>query len=222
MPPKIDMVGKRFGRLVIIKEADYYIRNRPAWVCRCDCGSIATLPGAAVRFGNTRSCGCLHDEIRRSLTYKHGGRRRDRQHPLYNTWQHMRQRCHDPKSPSYQWYGAKGITVCDRWMSFECFLEDMEESFFEHVQEYGKSNTSLDRKENDKGYSPDNCRWATWTEQSNNTSNNINLTFNGKTQSVAKWSRELNINYQTLIMRVTRGWDVARVLTVPVRKVSCE
>lgn len=117
----------------------------------------------------------------------------------YNSWNNMKRRCLTRKE-----YVDKGITVCDRWNSFENFLADMGER---------PEGTTLERKENDKGYSPENCIWATAHDQTRNRDSNVELTFNGKTQVVTDWATELGIPKGTLYMRVRRGWSVERTLS---------
>ena len=120
----------------------------------------------------------------------------------------MKTRCNNPKSPSYFRYGGRGIKVCERWNDFSLFLLDMGDP---------PPGKSLDRKKNHLGYSPDNCRWATGSEQANNTRRNVMIEWNGKRQSLTQWSRELGINYETLKRRRKNGWSVEKMFTAPIR-----
>lgn len=126
----------------------------------------------------------------------------------------MIKRCHNPKDYGYYKYGARGITVCDRWRnSFSNFLEDIG---FAPTKKH-----SIDRINNDGNYEPDNCRWATSVEQARNKRITHSITFNNKTQSITDWARELNINHQTLSARITRyKWSIERALTEPIRKIK--
>ena len=119
----------------------------------------------------------------------------------YVIWKSMKQRCYDPKINRYAFYGGAGITVCERWHIFENFLADMGEPPSE--------KHTLDRKNNLLGYSPENCRWATKAEQANNRSNNKLITFNGKTQSMSQWAKELGISYKKLKQRI-RSVDLGK------------
>ena len=159
MTAALDLTGQRFGRLVAQAVAETSGRKRH-WVCLCDCGNEVTVRTSALTEGNTKSCGCLRDE----LMSKTGQRNRTHglSHTLeYQSWRAMIARCTDPNNNKYYAYGAVGIRVCERWLnSFEAFLEDM-----------GKRPTpdhSIDRINNDGDYEPDNCRWATRSEQNKN------------------------------------------------------
>lgn len=121
----------------------------------------------------------------------------------------MKQRCYNQKSPEYKWYGGKGIAVCDEW------LHDFKAFYNWAITNGYADDLTIDRKDNSKGYSPDNCRWATNKEQHNNQSNNVKITYNNKTQTLKQWSEELNVNYSTLRMRIERGWSIERALGTP-------
>lgn len=128
--------------------------------------------------------------------------------PEYNIWRQMRQRCNNPTAYYYKWYGARGITVCERWdSSFETFLEDM-----------GTKPTpkhTLDRVNNDEGYSPENCAWKTRKEQAQNRRPSKPFTtYNGKSQSLKDWAKELGVRPGLLYERRNRGWSIERVLTI--------
>lgn len=138
----------------------------------------------------------------------HGHNAGKKKTPTLQTWASMRARCTNPKKSDYQYYGGRGITVCDRWQSFENFLADMGEK---------PPGTSLDRIDNSGNYEPSNCRWATRAEQMRNTRQTRMLTLNGKTQCVVDWERELGFKPVTITMRLRRGWSVEKALTMPLR-----
>ncbi len=154
MPKKVDIRGQRFGRLVALSPAP----NKGAftqWNCRCDCGNEIVTYTNGLRSGHAKSCGCLQPETaaKTNLIHGQGGT------PTYFSWQAMIGRCTNPKHIAYPWYGARGITVCKRWRTFANFLADMGER---------PKGTTLDRKDNEKGYEPGNCRWATRIQQDAN------------------------------------------------------
>lgn len=156
-----DLTGQRFGRLVVIKRESNYNKNRSArWLCVCDCGNQTIVRSGSLFNGGTKSCGCLRSDNFRELGYARKKEHRDSRQ--YNIWRSMRQRCHNPKNSRYRDYGGRGITVCDEWLNnFEAFYE------WSIANGY-REDLSIDRIDNDKGYSPDNCRWTTMKEQRNN------------------------------------------------------
>ncbi len=123
---------------------------------------------------------------------------------LRNTWHKMMRRCINPKDPSFKWYGGRGISVCPEWQTFEQFAKDMGPS--------PTQNHSLDRIDSNKGYCPENCRWATQLEQQNNRTNNQIITFNGETHTLSEWSRKTGILVSRLYERVRRGNPPEKVL----------
>lgn len=131
-------------------------------------------------------------------------------HPTYRVWTDMKRRCVNPKHKAYPRYGARGISVCERWLNdFAAFVADMGEK---------PEGMTLDRIDNAGPYSPENCRWATWREQNNNRRSTRKLEWDGRTQSLRQWSRELGINHVTLRRRLEHGWTVERALTTPVNQ----
>lgn len=149
----LDITGQTFGHLTVTGRSEQTSPAGALWECVCLCGGKTTTTGTKLRSGYTRSCGCLKRDVCIELRTTHGLANKT---PTYRTWKEMRQRCLNPKSDKFQWYGGRGISICSQWESFEQFLADMGERPPRHT---------LDRIENDGNYEPSNCRWATQVEQ---------------------------------------------------------
>jgi hypothetical protein len=142
---------------------------------------------------------------------KHGHARVGQHSPEYRTWRGMVKRCHSKNDMRYPDYGGRGVVVCTRWRNnFEAFLSD--------VGKKPATSFSIDRINNEKGYSPANCRWASRTEQARNKRSNRRLRFNGETLTAVEWAERLGFNYWTLVDRLDEGWSVKAALTTPVRQ----
>lgn len=204
-PLFIDITRKTFGRLTVLGFAGQDKSKHKHWFCKCECGNLIKLQGGSLKCGDTISCGCFQTEKvsthRHSINYDKS--------PTYITWDSMIQRCQNPNNTYFEYYGGRGIKVCDRWESFENFLEDMGER---------PNGKTLDRyPDKDGDYCPPNCRWATRKEQANNRRSNRWLAFNGKKMTVSQWADELKMNPLTLRNRLNNCWSVEKALTTPVR-----
>lgn len=204
----IDLIGQVFGYLTVIHRMEPSSRQFKdvAWLCVCFCGKQKIALGSRLRNGDTRSCGCLKRESISQVKFIHGLSNT----PEYEAWNEMRRRCERRTSISFRNYGARGITVCDRWCnSFEKFLADM-------GPRPGKGY-SLDRIDNTKNYSPENCRWATKQEQNRNKRTNVLITYNGETKTLIEWAEITHLPYYVLRYRIAKLWSVERTLTQPVK-----
>lgn len=182
-----DLIGQRFGRLAVIEYAGSRTGGGAIWRCLCDCGIEVECQSANLVNGRTKSCGCYAKDHPANLRH---GKSRTRVH---NIWNGMRQRCNNPNSVAYKDYGARGIAICERWCVFDNFLADMGEP---------PDGMTLDRKDNDGPYSPDNCRWATDQQQKRNTRHSITVSWRGETRTLPEWADTTGIPRQTLWHRL--------------------
>lgn len=202
MPRLIDLTGQRFGRLVVVERVENSADGRARWLCRCDCGQSKTVLGEHLKKGRTKSCGCAKSESSSKRFKKHGGRNSK----LYRIWSNMKDRCNNPDCKVYSDYGGRGIKVCKEWIDdFSAFQK------WALANGY-KEGLTIDRKDNDKGYSPDNCRWTDRKIQGNNKRNCRYITYKGQRKTVAEWSEITGIPHETLLYRLNHGWETERIL----------
>ena len=186
-----DLVGKRYGRLVVISRADNNCHGDVMWKCRCDCGNFAVVRANSLRSGKTKSCGCLQKNVVANMKRTHGLSNTR----LFRIWQAMKQRCYNEKKNYYELYGGKGISVCDEWKAD--FL-----SFYNWSMANGYDDSkSIDRIDSAKNYSPDNCRWASPSVQSSNKRDNNIVFYHGMSDTFTGMCRTLNVNRSTIQKR---------------------
>lgn len=188
-----DISGEIFGRLTVLRFLGS-VNKRAVWECACACGNTVKVPGTALRSGNTASCGCIGREKTAKRNATHGFTRGEHR-AMYAAWNTTKQRCTNPNNRDWRYYGGRGITLCERWHSFENFFADMGAK----PQGY-----TLERIDNDKGYYPENCRWATRKEQANNQRRSLRITYREMTKTLAEWSELTGIRYHTLKARLQR------------------
>lgn len=203
-----NLTGQRFGNLVAISRADNDPSGKTRWLCRCDCGEEKVILSTNLVRGLTRSCGCFNKSTVSERMRKHmlSG------HRLYKIWTDMKKRCSNPSCKSFDNYGGRGIKVCLAWENhFQLFYT------WSLLNGY-RDDLSLDRIDVNGDYHPDNCRWVDRVTQANNCRTNHYLTFDGRTQSVAQWARELGVSDSLLRQRLLKlGWSVEKTLSTPVR-----
>lgn len=197
--------GYIFGKLKVLRFS--HSDNTYAYFeCVCECGEITVVTGQRLRSGNTTSCGCKRKLSIKKIRTTHGLSKTEE----YDIWTHMKMRCMNPKDKKYKDYGGRGIKVCDRWSGKNGF-----ENFFSDMGNKPTRGHSIDRKDNNGDYEPDNCRWATAKEQCNNTRRNVILEYNGEKHNIEQWAKKIGINPATIWSRLDKGWDIKSSLFDP-------
>ena len=198
----VDLTGQTFGRLTVIRRQENTKAWKTRWECLCECGKTIIIQGGNLKNGHTQSCGCLRIEA----AYTHGlcGS------PEYRTWDHMIQRCTNPKTTHFSDYGGRGITVAPEWMaSFP--------AFYEHIGPKPTAKHTIDRINNNLGYFPGNVRWATQKEQLKNIRRNHNITYAGETMTITEWATRLGMAESTLYGRIViHNWPIEKAFNKPV------
>lgn len=207
----IDLTGKKFGKLTVIKRVGSDKYKNAIWLCRCDCGKETVKITSRLKSGYTKSCGCLTVQklLERNTKHNQANTR------LYKIYKGLLQRCYITSNPAYKNYGGRGIRICDEWVDKKSgFI-----NFYNWAISNGyKGNLSIDRINNNGNYEPNNCRWATRKQQSNNRRNSHYITYNGETHTLKEWTEILNISYSMLSHRIQRNWDLEKALFFPTRK----
>lgn len=195
--------GQRFGRWLVLEAS-----AGAKVVCRCDCGTERSVLKNSLKQGRSRSCGCIAVEINAARARKHGCGASDKK--LLDVYHSMLARCNKPTHAAYKNYGGRGIQVCERWLSSPlAFFADMAPR---------PDGAHLDRINNDKGYSPDNCRWATPQQNKRNRRITTYLTCNGETLSTSDWADRSGISARQILDRVRAGWSAEKAIFTPVTK----
>ncbi len=187
-------INQRFDRLVVIGKAGVDKGRHVLWECKCDCGNTIAVTGNNLRSGNTKSCGCMARESLTNRNTKHG----ESKTRLYRIWSGIHTRCKNCNRSDSKSYALRGITVCDEWGSYEGFKK--------WAMSNGYNNMlSIDRIDNDKGYSPENCRRVTQKQQCNNRRSNIIVEYRGEKITLAEYADIVGLPYQTVYRSWTRG-----------------
>lgn len=208
---RVDITGQRFGRLVAVEPVSKARDGQYIWRCRCDCGRTKDVILGDLKFGSVQSCGCFASESR-SRILKEWHKRNPHNHAthgksntrLFTIWTQMRARCRDNRRKDYN---GRGITVCKEWdSSFEAFRDWAFNNGY-------SDDLSIDRIDNNGNYEPENCRWADRITQCNNRRSSRMVTYQGRTQTLAQWCRELDLSYNAISLRINqRGWSEEEAL----------
>lgn len=195
MPIRMNKTGYRYGRLLVTR-ISHVINGVAHWHVQCDCGKDKIVLGSNLRAGKTKSCGTCN--YPRHIT--HGMTKTS----IYKRWSEMKRRCLNPKVQSYKYYGGRGIKVCKRWMKFENFYKDMGSI---------PEGYTIERINNDGNYEPDNCKWATFKEQHNNSRHNVILKYKGISMTMVQWAEKLGISRACLWDRIHRNLPLEAIFS---------
>ncbi len=193
-----------FGRLIKPSVGVRAHKQRYMWHCLCVCGKTVIVEIGKLKTGSTTSCGCVNLALRKSGTnLKHGQKRVGKTNPTYNRWAAMINRCTNPNDAGYKNYGGRGITVHPDWLKFENFWRDMGDA---------PAGMSIERKKNDEGYNPGNCKWATWKEQCNNRRSSRLITHAGSTKTLSTWAGLLGVESWRLNYQLRKGHTMSDLI----------
>ena len=211
----IDLKGQKFYRLTVLERAEtrtYKSGGKAVmWKCRCDCGNITIVNGNSLRRGLTKSCGCWNlENLKTNNPNKKHGESYTR---LYKIWEGMHKRCEKEHTKGYQRYGGRGIKVCEEWANYETFRDWALNNGY-------SDELSIDRKDVDGNYCPENCTWSTNKEQANNRRTSKYLTYKGETHTIAEWAEIMNIPYGRIQSRLYLGWDTNDIFETPKLKAN--
>jgi len=196
-----DQIGMVYGRLTIVSEVEK-LKGKRYFLCECQCGNIGIHRFEDIRAGKIVSCGCFNKE----KGFKHGlsGTR------IYNTWKSMVARCNVPTCDSFEWYGGRGIKVCSEWLDVSVFHEWATNNGY-------TDGLTIERKNVNGDYCPENCTWIPLQEQASNTRRSRIITYRGETMILKQWADHLNIKRATLSNRFHLGWSIEKAFETPLR-----
>lgn len=215
MPAFVDLTGKQFGRLRVLRRGPAHRTSgghaAVVWACRCDCGAEHLVKAGNLRTGSVQSCGCMRDELLAQRSRTHGHTISGRSSAEFRAWSGMKRRCLRPQSKDWPNYGGRGIKVCDRWVdSFAAFLADMGSR--------PSPSHSIERLDVNGNYEPGNCVWATAKEQQRNRRDNVRLHAFGDERCVAEWAEKAAPADATIRGRLKLGWEPENAISKPVAR----
>ena len=215
MTKRIEMEGRKFGELTVVRVAGKAKNNVLLYECLCSCGKVAVVRASNLRSGNTKSCGHLFKEKVRTMHVTHGGSKER----LHGVWNSIKGRCYNPNCEAYKNYGGRGIKMCEEWKSnYESFKKFAIEKGYNENSKRGEY--TIERIDVNGNYEPDNCILIPIEKQFCNKTNNHVLTFKNETKTVSEFARDYNIQKDTLLERLKAGWSVEDALLTPVRKMN--
>lgn len=201
----LNLVGEKYWNMTVLEFVGMNEKGRSLWLCKCDCGNTKVVVGTELKRGKVKSCGCMSRRI--------NGLYKSR---IYEIHHMMMCRCYTESTTRYEYYGGRGITVCDEWLGEHGF-----ENFYDWSMSNGYTDDlTIDRIDNDKGYSPDNCRWVDRFIQMNNQRGNRIIEHNGRKQTLTMWAREYGLKPRIVSSRLKYGWNFEDALNIPVGEVG--
>lgn len=198
----VRLSGKRFGSLIVLSRAGR-LKRYITWLCRCDCGAEREVSGHNLRRGRTKNCGGGSHKVERppSITAQYKSE--------YQSWTNMRARCLDPKNKKYPIYGARGITICERWAEFKNFMLDMGRK--------ADPKFTIEREDVNGNYEPTNCKWISRKDQGRNKRTSVFVTYKGKKMLLIDLVEELGLSRGNVYQRLKMGWTLAQAIALPLR-----
>lgn len=191
-----DLTGKKYGRLTVIEPKGRNSNNIMVWKCLCECGNLHEATTSNLNSGSTSSCGCYKSEYVAKKNYKHG----DSNTRLHSIWRGIKDRCYNKNDKAFPDYGDRGIKMCDDWLDYNSFKDwALLNGYDEHL--------TIDRINVNKGYEPENCRWATDGVQANNKRNNIFIEYDGTSLTASQWAKVSGVPSGTIRWRIKKGWS---------------
>ena len=205
MSKLIDITGKRYNHLVVVKRLENAKGGIAMWECLCDCGNTTQVRGANLKSGAVKSCGCLRRETNPSLRHNMSHTR------LYREWASIKQRCYTPSVRGYENYGGRGIKMCAEWKeSFELFMDWALKNGY-------SDNLTIERVDVNGDYCPENCKWIPWEEQQKNRRFCRFIEYNGETKNLTEWCETLHLPYKMVHNRIHKlGWSFERAISEPI------
>lgn len=208
----IDLTGQRFGRWTVVGREPNRVGSsghiKVMWLCKCDCGATRCVDSGSLRSGKSQSCGCYKADVTtdRNRKWQHTDCR------LHGIWNNMIDRCYRPSCAAYKNYGGRGIAVCDLW-------KDSFDEFYEWAHGHGyQPGLTIDRRDVNGSYSPENCQWVDRKAQANNRTNNLWIEFNGQRRTAQQWAEQTGLQAQLIAQRIQSGWSIEDALAKPAQQ----